>query len=276
MVGMGTHDISSPMSLAVAGIFGLLVGSFLNVVAYRVPLGLSVSKPRSFCPDCRKTLAWWENVPLGSWIVLRGRCRGCGHPISFRYPAVELATGAVFTLVAWGGHGTLATAGYCCLAASMIAVLLIELGGRRAPLSVAAIGAGLGLVLLTSAALSTSSGWMPLLGSLAGMVSGFAALVVLRRLDPTADDPRTSGRSALPIAGCWLGGLGLAPLVAAAVIGVGTYTFCLVVPWIVIRQRVRTASGEVSSALATPVAAPPLAVTLALAMLGAWLTQMWR
>src|SRR5271156_4004784 len=114
-------------------IVGLFVGSFLNVVIYRAPLGLSVSRPRSFCPTCDRQLQWWENVPVVSWLALRGRCRTCRQPISPRYPLVELSTGVVFGLIVWGWHGQMAAVGYCVLAAGMIAVGLIELEGQRAP-----------------------------------------------------------------------------------------------------------------------------------------------
>lgn len=76
-----------------AFLVGICVGSFLNVVIARVPEGLSVSKPRSRCPKCGHQLSWYENVPLLSWLVLRGRCRGCKAPISIRYPVVELLVG---------------------------------------------------------------------------------------------------------------------------------------------------------------------------------------
>ncbi len=82
------------------GVLGACVGSFLNVVAYRLPAGMSVSKPaRSFCPHCRRSIAWYDNVPVLSWLVLRARCRQCGAPISVQYPLVEAATAAVFVLV---------------------------------------------------------------------------------------------------------------------------------------------------------------------------------
>lgn len=81
-------------------LLGLCVGSFLNVVVYRLPRGLSVSAPRrSFCPSCRATLAWYDNLPLASWIVLRGRCRSCAAPISAQYPLVEALTALAFALV---------------------------------------------------------------------------------------------------------------------------------------------------------------------------------
>lgn len=83
-----------------AGLIGLAVGSFLNVVIYRVPRGESVSRPRSRCPACGTTIAWYDNIPVVSWLVLRARCRHCGAPISARYPLVEAATGVAFGLVA--------------------------------------------------------------------------------------------------------------------------------------------------------------------------------
>ena len=81
-------------------LFGLCVGSFLNVVIYRLPLGLSVTRPhRSFCPHCRAGLAWHDNIPLWSWFALGGRCRRCRGPIAVQYPLVEGLTGLSFVLV---------------------------------------------------------------------------------------------------------------------------------------------------------------------------------
>ena len=79
-------------------IFGLLVGSFLNVVIARVPEGRSVWAPRSACPRCGALIAWYDNIPLVSFLVLRGRCRGCRADIPWRYPIVEAATGGAFAL----------------------------------------------------------------------------------------------------------------------------------------------------------------------------------
>ncbi len=79
---------------------GLCVGSFLNVVAYRLPAGLSISDPvRSFCPRCRHMIAWYDNIPVLSWVMLGGRCRSCHQPISLQYPLVEALTGFAFVLV---------------------------------------------------------------------------------------------------------------------------------------------------------------------------------
>ena len=81
-----------------AGIFGLLIGSFLNVVIYRLPLGKDLVLARSACPKCEAAIPWWCNVPVVSWILLKGKCRSCAAPISVRYALVELVTGLIFYL----------------------------------------------------------------------------------------------------------------------------------------------------------------------------------
>src|SRR5438067_8572140 len=85
---------------AFAFALGAVVGSFLNVCIYRLPLDLSVNKPRrSFCPSCKKQLTWYQNIPLLSWLFLRGKCASCGAGIAFRYFAVELLTALLFLCV---------------------------------------------------------------------------------------------------------------------------------------------------------------------------------
>jgi leader peptidase (prepilin peptidase)/N-methyltransferase len=87
------------MEIAFAALLGLVVGSFLNVVIHRLPLGESLSRPRSRCIGCGAQIAAYDNVPVVSWLALRGRCRHCAAPISVRYPAVETLTAAVFAAV---------------------------------------------------------------------------------------------------------------------------------------------------------------------------------
>jgi leader peptidase (prepilin peptidase) / N-methyltransferase len=92
------------MALAAAGIAffpALAVGSFLNVVVARVPIGRSIVHPPSACMDCGHVIAWYDNVPVLSWLVLRGRCRNCGTSISWRYPAVELSTALLVAGCFW-------------------------------------------------------------------------------------------------------------------------------------------------------------------------------
>src|SRR6187549_2630151 len=83
----------------IAGVYGLVVGSFLNVVIYRVPRKESVVKPRSHCPKCETPIAGRDNIPVVSWLILGGKCRHCGEPISAQYPIVELLTGVLFAAV---------------------------------------------------------------------------------------------------------------------------------------------------------------------------------
>lgn len=103
---MGAHDA---LLTTFAGILGLIFGSFATVVAYRVPRRESVVTGRSKCPRCGRQIGALENVPVLSWVLLRGRCKSCGEPISARYPLTELATGALFALAAWK-YGLTATA----------------------------------------------------------------------------------------------------------------------------------------------------------------------
>ena len=84
-----------------AGLLGVAFGSFLNVCLSRWPAGESIVRPRSHCRHCNRPLAWWENVPLLSWLALRGRCRTCSAWIGWRYPLVELAVGGLWALAAW-------------------------------------------------------------------------------------------------------------------------------------------------------------------------------
>jgi leader peptidase (prepilin peptidase)/N-methyltransferase len=90
---------ASAAEVVVAGLFGAVIGSFLNVVAHRVPLGESIASPGSRCPECGVPVKPYDNVPVVSWLVLRGRCRNCGTRISPRYPLVELATALVWAAV---------------------------------------------------------------------------------------------------------------------------------------------------------------------------------
>lgn len=118
----------------VHGAFGLVVGSFLNVVIWRLPRNESLVHPRSRCPRCAAPIAWFDNVPVLSWLWLRARCRGCRAPIAARYPLVELLTGALFVLaaLAFPGDGT-TSAQVCLLLAALVAVTFIDLDLRIIP-----------------------------------------------------------------------------------------------------------------------------------------------
>ncbi len=256
------------VTIPLAGVVGLLVGSFLNVVIYRTPLGLSVRAPRSFCPTCERQLSWWENIPVMSWLALRGQCHTCHQPISPRYPAVELSTGVTFALVTWAWHGHIEAVAYCCLAAAMIAVGLIEYGGQRAPLSVSAIGTiSAQLVIVIGGAWQHQ--WRIVVGSLIGTALAAAVYTILRAGDPDCVDPRGHGRSAVLVAGCWAGGLGAVPVAIGAGVWIGTYFVCMAGVWSVSRQH--SGAGPSPEAAHTispipPVLAAPLVSAIALAM----------
>ena len=130
----------------IAALAGLLIGSFLNVCIYRLPRDLSVVKPRSFCPRCEGRIAWFDNVPLVSYLVLAGRCRRCGQRIPVRYPAVELLTGAVFFSGVWFLGPVAAAAKFCAFGAIVIALLFTDLEERILPDEFTLGGAAAGVV----------------------------------------------------------------------------------------------------------------------------------
>jgi leader peptidase (prepilin peptidase)/N-methyltransferase len=115
---------------------GGIVGSFLNVVIYRLPLGISIVYPPSRCPKCGKLIRWYDNVPIFGWIVLRGRCRQCHNPISARYPLVEAVTASMFALLAVVEMDRLNTVYplHLLLLCTLLCAGLIEYDGDRPPL----------------------------------------------------------------------------------------------------------------------------------------------
>ncbi len=131
---MNSFEVFSPGALAaVAFVFGLIIGSFLNVVIHRLPLGESLVTPRSRCPHCQHAISALENIPVISYVWLRGRCRGCAAPISLRYPAIELLTACVFTAIALRYGADPMTPVWCVFAAALIAVSVIDIDHRIIP-----------------------------------------------------------------------------------------------------------------------------------------------
>jgi leader peptidase (prepilin peptidase) / N-methyltransferase len=134
--------------LPLAGVTGLLFGSFLNVVTWRLPRGESLVRPRSACPRCHTPIRPYDNVPVLSWLVLRGRCRHCGEGISPRYPLVEATTAALWLAVALGRQGALDVVLGLLLVTVLVPITLIDLDHRRIPnaitlpAAVAALAAG--------------------------------------------------------------------------------------------------------------------------------------
>jgi len=148
------------------GALGAVIGSFLNVVVYRVPRGLSVARPRSACGSCATTIRWYDNIPLVSWLVLRGRCRDCAAPIAVRYPLVELGTAVLLGVVAWRFlpdafaataapgvvAGILQLVAYLYLAAISVALAVIDVETQRLPNPIVLPAYIVGLAMLGAAA----------------------------------------------------------------------------------------------------------------------------
>jgi leader peptidase (prepilin peptidase)/N-methyltransferase len=115
------------------GLLGLVVGSFLNVVIARVPLGESVVSPRSRCPRCGSEISSRDNIPILSWLVLRGRCRNCHEPISIRYPLVELSHAALWLAMLWRLGWNPELPAYLYFASVGLALAVIDLDTKRLP-----------------------------------------------------------------------------------------------------------------------------------------------
>lgn len=231
------------MAPVLLGIFGTMIGSFLNVVIFRVPAGRSIVAPPSACPTCGTRIRGFDNVPVLSWLVLRGRCRTCRAGISARYPAVELGTGLFFAVVTvWFLHthplsavpaaalgGVLQLVALLYLAAISVSLALIDLDTHRLPNAIVLPGYIVGAALLgTGAALTGHPG--SLLTAAIGMVAMFGLYLLMTIAYPGGmglGDVKLAG-----VLGLYLGWLGWAPLAvgafAAFVLG-GLYGLALVV-----------------------------------------------
>ena len=152
--------------LGVAGLLGLAVGSFLNVVIHRVPRDESLVRPGSHCPQCGAAIRNRHNVPVFGWLLLRGRCADCRTPISVRYPLVEAGTAALFVAVAAKFGLTWALPAYLYLAAVAIALALIDLDVMRLPNAIVLPSYVVAAALLVPAAL-LGDGPAPILRGLA-------------------------------------------------------------------------------------------------------------
>lgn len=235
------------------GVFGLLIGSFLNVVVYRVPAKQSIVSPPSACPQCGELIRRRDNVPVLSWLILRGKCRDCQMPISLRYPLVELATGLFFAAVAtwfffaWLPTATVVSMGqyigaallliaYLYLAAVSVVLTLIDIDHHRLPNSIVLPSYLVGAVLLGAAGILTLD-YGALLMAVIGAAVMFGFFFLLALLHPRGmgmGDVKLAG-----VLGLFLGFLGWQTLVvgifAAFLLG-GIFSIILVV----IRRASRT------------------------------------
>ena len=178
-----------PLSLTAA--LGLAIGSFLNVVVYRVPAGISVARPASACPGCSTPIRRRDNVPVVSWLALGGKCRDCRTSISARYPIVELATGLFFVLVAarlWPLVGVptealplvarlLSLVAFLWLAGVSVALAVIDLEHHRLPDAIVLPSYAVGGVLLAASSILVGD-WPALVRAAIGLASLFAFYLI--------------------------------------------------------------------------------------------------
>lgn len=186
--------VSRAFDAGLAGVFGLLVGSFLNVVIYRLPKMLerqwaaecaelsgqpapdqgepfNIVRPRSRCRQCGHLIRWYENIPILSWLALRGRCSSCKTPIGARYPLVEAVTGALFAWVVWRWGLIPGAAAWCLFSAAIVALALIDWDTTLLPDDIT-------LPLLWAGLLAATFGWtgVPLRDAVWGAAAGYLSL----------------------------------------------------------------------------------------------------
>jgi leader peptidase (prepilin peptidase)/N-methyltransferase len=152
--------------------FGASVGSFLNVVIYRLPQGISLVYPPSHCPKCHHRLGKSENIPVLGWLWLGGRCRWCGTAISVRYPAVETFTGLLFCLVLGDFSFSWQTLGYWILVSWLLALALIDFDTMTLPNSLTQSGLVLGIVFQTLLGWQNNQSVIYLFSAIASAVLG--------------------------------------------------------------------------------------------------------
>ncbi len=163
-------DLAFP---AIAFILGACIGSFLNVVIYRIPAGESIVSPGSRCPGCGAAIRWYQNIPILSWVALRGRCGACGISISVRYPLVEALTGALFVLVFAAFGFQSATVVYWIFVAALVAITFIDLDHQIIPDVISLPGIPAGFVA------SFFVPWISWSDSLLGIVLGGGSLYLV-------------------------------------------------------------------------------------------------
>lgn len=238
--------ISHSIDLILIGIFGMLVGSFLNVVIYRLPKILekqwaaecaslsgkelptaepfNLMVPRSRCPQCDHQIRWYENIPVISFLLLRGRCSSCGASIGWRYPLIELACGLAFAGCAWRWGLTPSTAVWCGFCATVLALAAIDWDTTLLPddLTLPLVWGG-----LCSAALSWSGTTLP--DALWGAVAGYLSLWLVYWSFKLATGKEGMGYGDFKLyaaLGAWFGWQALIPIILmasiiGAIIGIG-------------------------------------------------------
>ena len=205
-----------PALCLLTGVLGLAIGSFLNVVIWRVPRGESVVRPASHCPACGHAVRSRDNVPVVSWLLLRRRCRDCDAPISARYPAVELGTAAVFVVLTLRIGLDAALPAFLYLGAIGVALAMIDIDVKRLPDAIVLPRYLVALGLLAVAAAAQDE-WSNLVRSLLGMVALYAFYFVLAFIYPAGmgfGDVKLAG-----VLGLYLGWLGWAEVLIGGFLG---------------------------------------------------------
>lgn len=202
--------------ILLAGAFGAVLGSFLNVCVYRIPAGESIVHPRSRCPSCKQPIAWRDNIPIVSWLVLRGRCRWCLKPISVQYPLVEAIVALVWavSVLLWGPSAKAVTTG--AFGTILLGIGLVNTRTNLIPDEFTLGGLVVGL------ALSLTGGQQGFVNALIGAAAGFALLSVIDRIAGFVfKDEGIGGSSAkmMAMVGSFVGWRGVLLTIIATVIG---------------------------------------------------------
>lgn len=223
--------------LTAYGVLGLLIGSFLNVVIHRVPIGLSLVAPGSACPACAHPVRPRDNVPVVSWLVLHGRCRDCAAPIAARYPLVELGTALLFVVVFWRFGTTPYTGAALVVSAAGVALFMIDLDHRRLPFAITGAMAAGTVAALAIDTIRHGSGPVPVaLLAATGWLAVYGGIWLV-----TAGRGMGLGDVALaPVLGLVLGWLGWGPALVG--LGAGFVVGAVVGVVLMLSGRVRTGS----------------------------------
>lgn len=165
----------------IISIFGLIVGSFLNVCIYRLPRQKSIITPSSFCPHCEMPIKWFDNIPVVSFVILRGRCRSCRKNISWQYPTIEILTAAIFWLNFFFFGLGLSFFLWCLFAAALIVVSFVDLYFQLIPdiISISGIFAGLFSSFLNPLLLPAAGKVNMLANSSLGIFAGGGSIYLL-------------------------------------------------------------------------------------------------
>lgn len=221
------------LSPAAAFVLGSIYGSFLNVAVHRLPRDESLVRPGSRCPRCRAPIAWFDNVPILSWLLLRGRCRGCRRPISARYPAVEAASGLLAAALWLRWPGAPAWAGAATLAGgALLAVAMIDAETMLIPdeLSLGLVAAGI-LAAPWNPYVSGAGPWWAVARSLRGAGLGFAMGWLIAEIGEAAMKKEALGGGDVKLlagVGAWAGATGAFDCLLLGSLAGSIYGVCLI------------------------------------------------